>query len=271
MTKQLRPLFSLFLGLLFLSNLKGQTSESVQDTTTRNPSLDISTRTLWEISNLYPIVVSEITTNDGLVIRGDLFNRDIVDNKEVFLIGSRLNGRQAIPIEDVKEIALVNPNRSERNTFSEYGYFFGPSSETGAISSAGAILGIGYEMFNSSILLVNSTHHNMYNQQGDSEYNFLGIETLFGKRLNRHQSNIHTVGAGLGLFLFMEPWLNTDFALLGHYDYDIKITNGIGVSLFTKFYFFPLQRSSLLVFGCSYRIYDAAPRRKKRYLNLPQS
>lgn len=229
-------------------------------------STDAEGNEQYVIDILYPLYVTEITTNDGRVFRGRLTG----SNADSYFIDIRSTGELMISRASVKEIAWAVGDRREYNFFTTVSFplAYSGSSEFGL--SPGLNISYGIEFLSNWLVQLDYTASGFFPASQNDVYGvLLSVEGLLGYRFNRNETNFHTLalGGGAALNNFYDEFGQTHtlddryplvFSAL--YDYEFPIGEKTGMSMFARFqYFNQNPRRSHVLLGISFRFYAALP------------
>ncbi len=223
------------------------------------------------IDLFYPLYISEITTNDGLVYRG----RIVGVTSHAYIIDVRVTGEHIVRRESIKEIAWAVGDRRDFNVFTGVGINAGFLRRDAIGTAPGVNISYGYEFSSSWVFQLDYMGSFFYplGNAATTEGVALSFELLCGYRFNRNKSSIHTLAMGGG-FGYMELFDSDDyfwtqpeqqepsplvFSLL--YDYEFGIGSKTGMSIFSRFQYYNLYPSQpLILLGISFKFYNALPR-----------
>ncbi len=114
MTKPIQIVFILFFAVITSFSLNAQNH---QDTLKNNSFIQIDLNKLNIIREIYPRVITEIITVDGVIFRGYLENIRFVNDKKVYVLSDRFGIKSSIPVDSIKELHWILSDRRESNLF----------------------------------------------------------------------------------------------------------------------------------------------------------
>ncbi|MCH8555449.1 MAG: hypothetical protein LAT76_09840 [Schleiferiaceae bacterium] len=256
MAKLLQQTLLLSLFFLVTLSLQSQTQGLIPPLPNEDLPILISRQTIAELNIIYPLVVTEITTNNGTVIRGRLQRQSVSSNEQIYILSNRESKRIEIRIADVQELAWVAPDRRENNFFYEIGAVTHITEDE---VNAGILIGGGLEFSRNLVFMGRAFYKPIAFIQVD-ETAFLGrINTTLGYRLNRTKKNIHTLGAGLDinrLFSYNET------SAIGYsfmYEYDFQLSDRKGLAFSAMYVYIPRLKQSALMVGITLRFNKSLP------------
>lgn len=269
MIKRLRQVFPFLLVLtftLFSSNLEAQ-----YDFSNDEPKNIVVHEAQSQIDFLQPLLVTEIVTKDGRVIRGKLMDGPTAENPKDFIIHVRKKKSISIPQDNVKEYAWAVGDRRDLNLFADVGFSSGFVSRSALGFTPGISSALGFELPYEVLLTLNASITGMFSEslnEGSDVFFAFGLGT--GYRFNRQESHVQTLALNIDFSTgFFNPEQTDPFGARGlifhiilspTFDYEFPMGRTSGVSLFTRFRYFTLMPElSQFVFGVAFRFYKGFP------------
>jgi hypothetical protein len=220
---------------------------------------EIDRQTIKNIKNSYPLVVTEIITNEGDTLRGRLEGTGFDDNQDVYFISNRSKKNQPIIKTNTIEIAWVLPDRREHNTYFDLGILNMPFSRVMNSQNMGLDLGLGVEFSNNKVILANFFGLFGQDTENDLPAFFGGFNGQFGYRINRTEKNIHTIGGGMGAISERIEDSSLNFSLSGMYEFDLQLNNFSGLAISSTFHYLPASGNTHFILGIKYRLNASFP------------
>lgn len=269
MIKQLCQVFRLILVLPF--TLLSSSLIAQYDFSSDEPKSIVVVEGQNQIDMLQPLLITEIVTKDGKVIRGKLIDGPNAENPKDFIIRVRKKKPISIPLENVKEYAWAVGDRRDLNLFADVGFNSGFVSSKALGFAPGVSSALGLELPYEVLLTLNASITGMFSEtfnEGSDVFFAFGFGA--GYRFNRQESHIQTLalnidfGAGFFNYEQADPFSSADpilqVVLSPTFDYEIPMGRTSGVSLFTRFHYFTqVPELSQLVFGVAFRFYSGFP------------
>jgi hypothetical protein len=267
MTQQIKAVFVLISLYFNIHVLQAQINSPTLPSGNDNQTPFISPQSLPVVKTIYPLVVTEIITIDGRVIRGQLMDFSTIGNQSFYIISNRRFPDKQIPNDSIREIALVLPNREECNLYHHLGMLHMRNFSGGQNPNIGFIYGSGLEWGKKMVFTTNLFRQNEWDFNDSIRIIHSGFEVMIGYRINRSQKNIHALSGGLGMFSSRSPeQYNLAISMIAGYEFDIKVSRLTGVVFSSEVIYLPTRNHAFLSLGLKYRLYLAISPAEREYL-----